>query len=84
MVKDGWPVIAEDFKQWVVEGNFVDGMPAWDKVGDCFCHCQQYGVAVLSAFGFNNVLFLRRVPETTGVMSIAFFSNSAVFDGGSV
>lgn len=33
MVKDGWPVIAEDFKQWVVEGNFVDGMPAWDKVG---------------------------------------------------
>lgn len=32
MVKDGWPVIAEDFKQWVVEGNFCNGMPAWDKV----------------------------------------------------
>lgn len=32
MVKDGWPVIAEDFKQWVIEGKFADGMPAWDKV----------------------------------------------------
>lgn len=32
MVKDSWPVIAEDFSQWVVEDNFCDGMPAWDKV----------------------------------------------------
>lgn len=32
MVKDGWPVIAEDFKQWVIEGHFSDGMPGWDKV----------------------------------------------------
>ncbi|CAM9230963.1 unnamed protein product, partial [Laminaria digitata] len=33
MVKDSWPVIAEDFSQWVVEDNFCNGMPAWDKVG---------------------------------------------------
>ncbi|CAM9645157.1 unnamed protein product, partial [Chrysoparadoxa australica] len=32
-IKDGWPVIAEDFKQWVVEDNFVCGHPPWDKVG---------------------------------------------------
>lgn len=32
MVKDSWPVIAEDFKQWVVEDNFCNGMPAWDQV----------------------------------------------------
>lgn len=32
MVNDGWPVIAEDYMQWVVESNFADGMPAWDKV----------------------------------------------------
>lgn len=32
MVNDGWPVIAEDYSQWVVEDNFCDGMPAWDKV----------------------------------------------------
>ncbi|CAM9946560.1 unnamed protein product [Ectocarpus sp. 12 AP-2014] len=33
MVNDAWPVIAEDFSQWVIEDNFCDGMPAWDKVG---------------------------------------------------
>lgn len=33
MVKDSWPVIAEDFSQWVVEDNFCNGKPAWDKVG---------------------------------------------------
>lgn len=32
MVNDAWPVIAEDFSQWVIEDNFCDGMPAWDKV----------------------------------------------------
>ena len=32
MVKDGWPVIAEDFSQWVVEDSFCNGKPAWDKV----------------------------------------------------
>ncbi|CAM9594435.1 unnamed protein product [Ectocarpus fasciculatus] len=31
MVNDAWPVIAEDFSQWVIEDNFCDGMPAWDK-----------------------------------------------------
>lgn len=32
MVKDRWPVIAEDFSQWVVEDSFCNGKPAWDKV----------------------------------------------------
>ncbi|CAM9207315.1 unnamed protein product [Chrysoparadoxa australica] len=30
---DGSPVIAEDFKQWVIEDSFACGRPAWDKVG---------------------------------------------------
>ncbi|CAM9198775.1 unnamed protein product [Phaeothamnion confervicola] len=33
MVRDGWPVIAEDFSQWVVEDNFCFGCPDWDQVG---------------------------------------------------
>lgn len=33
MVNDGWPVIAEDFSQWVIESNFCNEMPGWDKVG---------------------------------------------------
>jgi len=33
-VEDAWPVVAEDFMQWVVEDNFVDGLrPAYEEVG---------------------------------------------------
>ncbi|CAM9266229.1 unnamed protein product, partial [Choristocarpus tenellus] len=32
-VCDKWPVIAEDFKQWVIEDKFCNGVPDWDKVG---------------------------------------------------
>jgi fructuronate reductase len=30
---DAAPVVHEPFKQWAIEDNFVDGRPAWDKVG---------------------------------------------------
>jgi mannitol 2-dehydrogenase len=32
-VIDAWPVFCEEFKQWVVEDNFPQGRPAWEKVG---------------------------------------------------
>jgi len=33
-ISDGWPVVAEDFMQWVIEENFVDGCrPPFEKVG---------------------------------------------------
>ncbi len=32
-VTDGWPVVCEDFVQWVLEDNFVDGRPDYQKVG---------------------------------------------------
>lgn len=31
--EDGWPVVTEDFIQWVLEDNFADGRPAYEKVG---------------------------------------------------
>lgn len=31
--EDGWPVVTEDFIQWVMEDNFVDGRPDFAKVG---------------------------------------------------
>ncbi len=40
MIKDQTvlPILAaswrEDFRQWVIEDNFVAGRPDWDKVGD--------------------------------------------------
>jgi mannitol 2-dehydrogenase len=32
-VEDGWPVMTETFKQWVIEDHFSQGRPAWEKVG---------------------------------------------------
>ena len=32
-IDDGWPVMCEPFKQWVIEDHFPLGRPAWEKVG---------------------------------------------------
>ncbi len=32
-IDDRWPVMTEDFKQWVIEDHFVQGRPAWEMVG---------------------------------------------------
>ncbi|MES2818149.1 MAG: mannitol dehydrogenase family protein [Pseudomonadota bacterium] len=30
---DAWPVVCEPFMQWVLEDNFINGRPAWERVG---------------------------------------------------
>jgi mannitol 2-dehydrogenase len=35
-IVDGWPVIAEPFRQWVVEDEFAAGRPAFEEVGVLF------------------------------------------------
>ena len=32
-IEDGWPVVAEPFRQWVVEDTFSSGRPQWERVG---------------------------------------------------
>lgn len=32
-VDDAWPVVCEDFRQWVLEDSFCDGRPPFEKVG---------------------------------------------------
>ena len=32
-VLDLWPVVAEPFRQWVIEDRFVQGRPPWEEVG---------------------------------------------------
>jgi mannitol 2-dehydrogenase len=32
-INDGWPVMTESFKQWVIEDHFGQGRPAWESVG---------------------------------------------------
>ncbi len=30
---DAWPVVTEPFRQWVIEDNFCNGRPEWEKAG---------------------------------------------------
>jgi mannitol 2-dehydrogenase len=32
-IEDGWPVVCEDFCQWVLEDRFVDGRPPYEDAG---------------------------------------------------
>ncbi len=32
-IEDAWPVVCEPFIQWVLEDDFCNGRPAWEKVG---------------------------------------------------
>src|SRR5262245_33948208 len=35
-IDDGWPVVCEPFRQWVVEDRFAAGRPRWEEVGVLF------------------------------------------------
>jgi mannitol 2-dehydrogenase len=35
-IDDGWPVVCETFRQWVVEDSFAAGRPAWEDAGALF------------------------------------------------
>ncbi len=32
-IRDGWPVMCEDFIQWFIEDDFSDGRPRWEEAG---------------------------------------------------
>ena len=35
-IDDGWPVVCESFRQWVVEDRFTAGRPPWEDAGVLF------------------------------------------------
>ena len=35
-IEDRWPVVAEPFRQWVIEDVFANGRPRWEDVGVLF------------------------------------------------
>jgi mannitol 2-dehydrogenase len=35
-IDDHWPVVAEPFRQWVIEDKFAAGRPKWEEVGALF------------------------------------------------
>lgn len=37
-IDDSWPVVAEPFRQWVIEDEFAAGRPRYEEVGALFTH----------------------------------------------
>jgi mannitol 2-dehydrogenase len=35
-IEDGWPVVCEPFRQWVLEDRFAAGRPRWERAGVLF------------------------------------------------
>jgi mannitol 2-dehydrogenase len=52
-IEDRWPVVAEPFRQWVMEDDFAAGRPAWDDAGALFSDriedWEQYKLRMLNA-----------------------------------
>jgi mannitol 2-dehydrogenase len=52
-IEDRWPVVAEPFRQWVMEDDFAAGRPAWEDAGVLFSDrigdWEQYKLRMLNA-----------------------------------
>jgi mannitol 2-dehydrogenase len=52
-IDDGWPVVSEPFRQWVMEDNFATDRPAWEDAGavltDRIDDWEQYKLRMLNA-----------------------------------
>jgi mannitol 2-dehydrogenase len=52
-IEDGWPVVAEPFRQWVIEDAFAAGRPRYEDVGALFTdrvhHWELYKLRMLNA-----------------------------------
>jgi mannitol 2-dehydrogenase len=79
---DRWPVVAEPFRQWVMEDDFAAGRPAWDDAGALFTDgiddWEQYKLRMLNA-GHSCMAYLAAlagitfVHEAMGVPAIRSF-----------
>jgi mannitol 2-dehydrogenase len=81
-VDDRWPVVAEPFRQWVMEDDFAGGRPEWEAVGALFTDAihdwELYKLRLLNA-GHSCIAYLSAlaritfVHEALGVPVIARF-----------
>jgi mannitol 2-dehydrogenase len=67
---DRWPVVAEPFRQWVMEDDFAAGRPAWDDAGALFTDriddWEQYKLRMLNA-GHSCIAYLSALADITFV-----------------
>lgn len=81
-IEDGWPVVCEPFIQWVIEDNFSQGRPDWEKAGVQFVPrvdpYEKMKIRLLNAghslLGFTGTLFgYQTIDETVKNEQIAGF-----------
>jgi mannitol 2-dehydrogenase len=69
-VVDRWPVVAEPFRQWVIEDDFANGRPRWEEVGVLFTDrvhdWEVYKLRLLNA-GHSSIAYLATLAEVTYV-----------------
>jgi mannitol 2-dehydrogenase len=69
-VEDRWPVVAEPFRQWVMEDDFAAGRPAWEDVGVVFTDriddWERYKLRLLNA-GHSCIAYLAALAGITFV-----------------
>ncbi len=88
-IQDRWPVVAEPFRQWVVEDNFVSGRPRWEDVGVMFSDrvhdWELYKLRLLNA-GHSTMAYLAAlagvtyVDEAIAIDSVRNFLERLLYD----
>ncbi|HEX6657534.1 MAG TPA: mannitol dehydrogenase family protein, partial [Ilumatobacter sp.] len=88
-IEDRWPVVAEPFRQWVVEDNFVSGRPRWEDVGVMFSDrvhdWELYKLRLLNA-GHSTIAYLAAlagvtyVDEAMALGEVRSFLNRLLYD----
>ena len=69
-VEDRWPVVAEPFRQWVIEDEFASGRPRWEDAGVLFTDrvhdWEIYKLRLLNA-GHSSMAYLAALAGVTYV-----------------
>jgi mannitol 2-dehydrogenase len=69
-IVDGWPVVSEPFRQWVMEDDFATDRPAWEDAGALFTDriddWEQYKLRMLNA-GHSCIAYLSALAGITYV-----------------
>jgi mannitol 2-dehydrogenase len=69
-IEDRWPVVAEPFRQWVIEDQFANGRPRWEDVGVLFTDrvhdWEIYKLRLLNA-GHSSMAYLAALAGVTYV-----------------
>ncbi len=69
-IVDGWPVVSEPFRQWVMEDDFAGDRPSWEDAGAIFSDrihdWEQYKLRMLNA-GHSCIAYLSALAGITYV-----------------